>query len=136
MTKDDLKKQAELSLCIALPTIIPKINQAGRLNGMVNKIAKHAIKEVDKIQVPNKDEQSILIKAFDDFEKLTKWDKKPRHLITYLSAISAIIIDRGYHKINEGITDIIDHFERKNSVPAACYWSGHISKEKWEKVWS
>ena len=133
-----LKKQSELAMCVALPRSIPGINHTGRVKALVERLAKKAAKRLVQFPLYNADELKIIQDKITEFENLVKWDKNPKHLVSYVSSLACFFENRNYPEINECFVDIIDHYERgkaKKKIPSACLWSGKIAFEKWEAVW-
>ena len=130
-----LKDRSELGLVAALTKVIPHLNKMGRINSLIRSAEKKAIRRLDRTRSLNKAEMVIVRDKFKKFERLTRWDTRPRHLISYISAVLAILDGKGYNDIELSLVDVIDFFERHKKINPACFWSGDIVKKKWDKVW-
>jgi len=134
MNINELKSQSELGLVASLKDII-RINTKSRIYGLANNASKKAYKEIKKKPLLNKKETEIVQQKFKKFEKLTKWDTNPRHLISYVSALLEIIEHTNWSEMKDDLVEIIDFFERKNKIPPGCFWSGKVTKQKWDESW-
>jgi hypothetical protein len=123
-------------MCIALQYSIPCISRKGRLKSLTKRLKKEATKEINKFPPPTEQDLISSTLVVNKFDKISGWSSKSKHIVTYVSALCAILEDRKYKKVQECLVDILDHFERVNPLPSACYWSGDIAKKKWDEAWN
>ena len=128
------KKRAELALLISLPQTIKGITKPGRLRNLVSEIAKEAERIYNTtFEQASKGEVAQIGLCLEKFNNEIKWSERPRHILSYVSAISFFIEGRGYKKINKLVTEIVDYYERVGKAPAACFWSGVDAKKMWDE---
>ena len=127
------KHRAELAMIISLPETIKGITKPGRLRNLVNKLSAEAQKIYSsKYKQATPEQLRKIGDGFDKFNKTVQWSERPRHVITYISAISTFIKDRDYEKVNNLMIEIVDFYERVGKVPPACYWSAADAEKIWE----
>ncbi len=128
------KKRAELALLISLPETIKGITKPGRLRNLVSEIAKEAERIYNTTFEQARPSETLRIGVcLEKFNNSVKWEERPRHILSYVSAISFFIEGRGYTKINKLIIDIVDYYERVGKAPAACFWSAKDAKRMWDE---
>ena len=126
------KQRAELALLISLPETIKGITKPGRLRNLISKIAGEAEKIYDnEFKKATKSEQFYIGMSLDKFNRSAQWSKRPRHILSYLSAIAIFIEGRGYRKIESLIMEVTDYYERAGKVQPACYWSALDAEKLW-----
>ena len=131
---DECKQRAELSLIISLPHTIEDICKPGRLKNLVQQLHDETIKVYDsKFTKATPEELKIVEKGYDRFNSFVLWDDKPRHILTYISAISSFIENRNYEKINSLIREVVDYYERAGKAPVACFWSAADAEKYWNE---
>ena len=130
------KKATELSLVSAIEKLVVK-KKNGRLNGLLEKLAKEANNELDRIYGLNRVEIDEIGKNIYEFAVSTGWLGKQRHLCTIVSFCLAML-DQSEFKYNQRITGILneiyDYFDRVGKAPYQCNWAGSLAMEKWLKV--
>ena len=128
------KQRAELALIISLPETIKGITKPGRLRNLITKMAKEAENVYDsKFKQISKADLNDIGDRLSKFNNSAKWSERPRHILSYLSAISIFIEGRGYTKIEKLITEVIDYYERAGQAHPACFWSAVDAEKIWRE---
>ena len=128
------KHRAELAMIISLPETIKGISKPGRLRNLVDQLSKEAKKVYDsKYKQATPEELKKIGDGFDKFNERVKWSERPRHVLTYLSAIAIFIEDHNYTKINKLIVDVLDYYERSGNLHCSCLWPALETKKIWDR---
>ena len=75
-------------------------------------------------------------KRIFEFGRVTRWEGKPRHVMTYVSfCLSLMESVRGSEDIIKELNAISARFERFGESRMACMAAGALALEKWEEIW-
>ena len=134
--KKSLKKTTEIALIYAI-TDFTGTPLEGRLKGMAKRLRKLTYKELEKLPHFNDIELAEAEKLLKQFEVVSGWKGKGRHIAT-LASFGLEILERSEFSFNprirEALIDIVDHFDRAGKVPGPSFWSGAVAAEKWIKI--
>ena len=128
------KQRAELALIISLPETIKGISKPGRLRNLISQLSKEAERIYNsKFKQASKLDILEIGESLNRFNNSAKWSERPRHILSYISAISIFIEGRGYKKIEKLITEVIDYYERAGQSHPACFWSAVDAEKIWRE---
>jgi len=132
---ENIKRQAELSLCVSIYHIVKGKAKNGRLKNLCKRLMKEAVRELSKMPELTKEDIKTMQKAIEKYQSLTGWGRIEKHILTYISGIADMLEGGEFQRIQEVLVDILDYFERDDNAPVACFWSGGLSAEKWNEAW-
>ena len=130
-----LKRQAELSLCVALKDSKPSVLNKTRAGGLIDRIANIALKEMDKTGVIDRRKAEKIVGKLSEFEKCAGWGRgTEKRIETYINTLLMILDKRSQKKIRDNLIDLIDFYERDGrKIPDGCFWSAVVNGGKWNK---